>query len=270
MNPVLLKPEHESGAQLIVRGKRVGSFPAREYWKKRGELLPEVLSAFRELAADADLVIVEGAGSASEVNLRGTDIANFGFARAAGVPVVLIGDIDRGGVIAQILGTQSAIDPADAALVKGFIVNKMRGDPTLFADGMRFIADRTGWEPLGLLPFFKPADRLPAEDSVALSGRSAAQARGDRFHVVVPVSPHISNFDDLDPLTQEPGVSVTFLKAGAAVPPCDLVVLPGSKATIADLAHFRAQGWDGDLLAHVRRGGRVLGLCGGYQMLGKE
>jgi adenosylcobyric acid synthase len=270
MNPVLLKPQSEIGAQVIVQGRMRGSAKAREYQTLKKTLLPDVMTSFARLRAEADLVLVEGAGSAAEVNLRMNDIANMGFAQAARSPVVLIGDIDRGGVIAQILGTQAAIDPADAALVKGFIVNKMRGDPTLFADGMRFIAERTGWEPLGLLPFFKPADRLPAEDSVALAGRASAQTRPGRFHVVVPVSPHISNFDDLDPLTQEPGVSVTFLKAGAPLPPCDLVILPGSKATIADLAHFRAQGWDGDLLTHVRRGGRVLGLCGGYQMLGGE
>src|ERR1700710_2190117 len=144
MNPVLLKPEHESGAQLIVRGQRVGSFPAREYWRKRGELLPQVVAAFDELAADVDLVLVEGAGSASEVNLRAGDIANFGFARAANVPVVLIGDIDRGGVIAALVGTFAVIDPADATLVRATLVNKFRGDPALFADGLKFIAERTG------------------------------------------------------------------------------------------------------------------------------
>ncbi|MFN8831330.1 MAG: cobyric acid synthase [Labrys sp. (in: a-proteobacteria)] len=270
MNPVLLKPQSEVGAQVIVQGRMRGTAKARAYQTMKATLLPEVLESFGRLRAEADLVLVEGAGSASEVNLRVNDIANMGFAQAAGAPVILVGDIDRGGVIAQIIGTKVAIDPQDAALVRGFIVNKMRGDPTLFDDGMRFIAERTGWEALGLLPFFRSADRLPAEDSMGLAARAQAASDSGRFTIAVPVSPHISNFDDLDPLTQEAGVSVVFVRAGAALPVCDLVILPGSKATIADLAHFRAQGWDGDLVAHVRRGGRVLGLCGGYQMLGRQ
>ena len=267
MNPVLLKPEHESGAQLIVRGQRVGSFPAREYWKKRGELLPEVLSAFRELAADADLVIVEGAGSASEVNLRGTDIANFGFARAAGVPVVLIGDIDRGGVIASLVGTFAVIDPADAALIRATLVNKFRGDPALFTDGATFIAERTGVPCLGPVPFLPEAAKLPAEDSLALDQQ---QPRGGPYIIAVPRLPRIANFDDLDPLRAEPGVSVVVVEPGRPLPQAaDLILIPGSKATRADLAALRRNGWDIDILAHHRAGKPVFGICGGYQMLGR-
>lgn len=162
MNPVLLKPEHETGAQLIVRGQRVGSYPARDYWKVRGSLMPQVLEAFHELAADADIVLIEGAGSASEVNLRANDIANFGFARAANVPVILVGDIDRGGVIASIVGTFAVVASEDTALIRATLINKFRGDTSLFADGMRLIADRTGVPCLGPLPFFRDAAKLPA------------------------------------------------------------------------------------------------------------
>ncbi|MDQ0475264.1 cobyric acid synthase [Labrys wisconsinensis] len=268
MNPVLLKPQSETGAQLVVQGRVRGAAGARAYQALKPQLMPAVLESFGRLKDEADLVLVEGAGSAAEVNLRRGDIANMGFARAAGAPVVLVGDIDRGGVIAQILGTQAAIDPDDAALVGGFVVNKMRGDPTLFAEGMRFIAARTGWPALGLVPHCAAAARFPAEDALALTAYAAA-GRGAGPRIAVPVLPRISNFDDFDPLAQEGGVDLVMVRAGEPLPVCDLVVLPGSKATIADLAAFRAAGWDIDLKAHVRRGGRVLGLCGGYQMLGR-
>jgi adenosylcobyric acid synthase len=267
MNPVLLKPEHESGAQLIVRGKRVGSFPAREYWKKRGELLPQVLEAFRELASDADLVLVEGAGSASEVNLRAGDIANFGFAGIAKVPVVLVGDIDRGGVIASLIGTFAVIDPADAALIRATLVNKFRGDPALFTDGRDFIAQRTGVPCLGPIPYFADASKFPAEDSLALDRKDKSTGR---FVIAVPRLPRIANFDDLDPLRAEPNVSVVIVEPGQPLPhSADLILIPGSKATRADLAALREAGWDTDILAHHRAGKPVMGICGGYQMLGK-
>ena len=267
MNPVLLKPEKESGAQLVVRGQRVGSYRARDYWAKRGELLPEVVAAFDELAADADLVLVEGAGSASEVNLRATDIANFGFARAAGVPVVLIGDIHRGGVIASLVGTFSVIDQEDAALVAATLINRFQGDPSLFADGMEIIARRTGVPCVGPVPHFAAASKLPAEDSLALDAKTPTSA--GEFIVVVPRLPRIANFDDLDPLRAEPGVRLEIVTAGHALPPADLVILPGTKSTLADLDALREQGWDIDVLAHRRRGGAILGICGGYQMLGQ-
>ena len=268
MNPVLLKPQSDIGAQLVVQGRVVGNTWAREYQAIKAGLLASVLDSFGRLAAEADLVLVEGAGSASEVNLREADIANMGFARAADVPVVLVGDIDRGGVIASLVGTRAVIDPADAAMIVGFIVNRFRGDPSLFADGMTRIAEQTGWPALGLVPYFADAIRLPAEDALSLPGDSAP---GGTVKVVVLAYPHLANFDDIDPLRQEPDVDVVFVRPGEPIPgDAALVILPGSKATIADLAILREAGWEIDLKAHLRRGGRVLGICGGYQMLGRR
>ncbi|MBV9754280.1 MAG: cobyric acid synthase [Hyphomicrobiales bacterium] len=268
MNPVLLKPQSEVGAQVVVQGRVLCNAKAREYQALKPRLLVSVLESFRRLGAKADLVLVEGAGSASEINLRRGDIANMGFAQAADVPVALVGDIDRGGVIAQIVGTRAVIDTADAAKVVGFIINRFRGDPSLFAEGMRVIEEHTGWPSLGLVPHFAKAHRLPAEDALALDRR---EAPGDgAVTVAVPVLPCISNFDDLDPLKLEPTMRLVLVRQGEALPyDADLVLLPGSKATIADLLAMRAEGWDVDLKAHLRRGGKVLGLCGGYQMLGR-
>ena len=267
MNPVLLKPETDTGAQVIVQGRRFATLKARDYGKAKAELLPRVLESFRRLAASADLVLVEGAGSPAEVNLRAGDIANMGFARAARVPVVLVGDIDRGGVIAQIVGTKAVLDPADAATIKGFAINKFRGDPRLFDAGYAHIAEATGWPGLGVIPWFEAAHRLPAEDAVDLG---APHGRGG-FHIVCPMLSRIANFDDLDPLKLEPGLRLSMIPPGTALPgDADLVILPGTKSTCGDLAFLRAQGWDVDLAAHVRRGGQVLGLCGGYQMLGRR
>ncbi|MDZ7909160.1 MAG: cobyric acid synthase [Gemmobacter sp.] len=266
MNPVLLKPESETGAQVVVRGRRITTVRARDYADLKPKLLGMVLESFHRLSAAHDLVIVEGAGSPAEINLRAGDIANMGFARAADVPVVLAGDIDRGGVIAQIVGTQAVLDPGDAAMIAGFLVNKFRGDLRLFDDGYRMIADRTGWRGFGVLPWFSGAARLPAEDALDLPRGGGSGA----FKVVCLALSRIANFDDLDPLGQEPGVSLRMIGAGEAIPgDTDLVILPGSKSTCGDLAYLRAQGWDVDLAAHVRRGGHVLGICGGYQMLGR-
>jgi adenosylcobyric acid synthase len=271
MNPVLLKPQSEIGAQIVVQGRIRGNAAARAYQNVKASLLPAVLDSFARLKAECDIVLVEGAGSASEINLRAGDIANMGFARAADVPVALVGDIDRGGVIAALVGTKTVIDPADAALIVGFIVNRMRGDSSLFDDGMAAIARLTGWAPLGLVPFFAEARRLPAEDALDLADAARASRSGGRLRIAVPLLPRIANFDDLDPLAAEPDVELILVPLGEPLPaPCDLVILPGSKATIADLAAFRAAGWDVDLAAHRRRGGRVLGLCGGYQMLGRR
>ncbi|MGZ8417099.1 MAG: cobyric acid synthase [Methyloceanibacter sp.] len=269
MNPVLLKPQSEVGAQLVVQGKVYGRASAAEYQQVKPELLPFVLDSFARLKAEADIVLVEGAGSASEINLRANDIANMGFARAADVPVVLIGDIDRGGVIASLVGTKAVIEADDAALIKGFLVNKFRGDPQLFANGMALIAAATGWEPLGLIPFFPEARLLPAEDALALDAARPVKLEA-RIKIAVPLLPHIANFDDLDPLDAEPSVELARVRPGQALPgDADLVILPGSKATIADLTTLRAAGFDIDIAAHLRRGGTVLGLCGGYQMLGR-
>ncbi len=265
MNPVLLKPETDVGSQVVVNGKRLTTAKARDYAKLKPTLMQAVLDSFNRLNAQHDLVLVEGAGSPAEVNLRKGDIANMGFAQAAGVPVVLCGDIDRGGVIAQIVGTQAVIDPADAALVRGFFINKFRGDPTLFDDGYQMIKDHTGWDGYGVLPWFADAWKLPAED--ALDIRSAPSKDG--VHIVCLKLSRIANFDDMDPLSQEPGVRLTMLGAGQPLPAdTDVVIIPGSKSTRGDLAFLREQGWDTDISAHVRRGGHVLGICGGYQILG--
>lgn len=265
MNPVLLKPESETGSQVIVQGQRLGTFRARDYAGLKPKLLGPVLESFERLKAAHDLVIVEGAGSPAEVNLRANDIANMGFARAADVPVVLAGDIDRGGIIAQIVGTQAVLSPEDAGLIGGFLVNKFRGDPALFEDGYRLIGARTGWRGFGVLPYFPEAAKLPAEDAQDLP-----RSGGTGVHIAALGFSRIANFDDLDPIAQTPGVRFTLVRAGEAVPgDCALVILPGSKSTRGDLAFLRAQGWDIDLAAHIRRGGHVLGLCGGYQMLGR-
>ncbi|MEM7490303.1 MAG: cobyric acid synthase [Pseudomonadota bacterium] len=265
MNPVLLKPETDTGSQVIVQGQRIATVWARDYAALKPRLLAACLESFRRLARDADLVVVEGAGSPAEINLRAGDIANMGFAEAAGLPVILAGDIDRGGVIAQLVGTKAVLPPDDAARIGGFLVNKFRGDVRLFDDGMTEIARRTGWAPLGVVPWFDDAWRLPAEDILDI--RSAR--RDGAFRIAVPRLTRIANFDDLDPLSADPALSVEVVPPGRPLPVCDLVLIPGSKTTIADLAAFRAEGWDVDLAAHVRRGGHVLGVCGGYQMLGR-
>jgi adenosylcobyric acid synthase len=267
MNPVLLKPEGTHGAQVIVQGHPVGRLGAWDYTREKPRLLGAVLESFARLGHTADLVIVEGAGSPAEINLRAGDIANMGFARAAGVPVILVGDIDRGGVIAQIVGTQAVIAPDDAAMIRGFAVNKFRGDLSLFTEGERTIEARTGWPSLGVVPWFEHAWRLPPEDVQDLT--SVRRAGGLR--VVVPHLGAIANFDDLTPLGNEPGVSVEIIAPGRPLPAeADLILLAGSKSTIADLETFRRNGWDIDLAAHIRRRGRVLGVCGGYQMLGRR
>ncbi len=281
MNPVLLKPQSEVGAQLVVQGRMRCAVKAAAYQQMKPALIGFALDSFAKLALECDLVLIEGAGSAAETNLRANDIANMGFARAAGgqrgggLPVVLIGDIDRGGVIASLVGTKSVLDAEDAALIRGFLVNKFRGDPSLFASGMERIATATGWKPLGLLPFFPEARLLPAEDLLALDRtiieppRPVSQAA--RVRVAVPILPHIANFDDLDPLEAEPGLELVRVRPGTALPgDAAAVILPGSKATIADLAALRQAGFDIDIAAHLRRGGAVIGLCGGYQMLGRK
>jgi adenosylcobyric acid synthase len=266
MNPVLLKPETDTGAQVIVQGQRWGTLRAKNYLEKKALLLPPVLESFAYMCARADIVLVEGAGSPAEINLRAGDIANMGFAAAANVPAVLVGDIDRGGVIASLAGTHLVLQPEERARVQGFIINKFRGDPALFDNGLTAITQFTGWPSLGVLPWLPQAAMLPAEDAVDLDRTHASSAT--RI-IAVPVLARIANFDDLDPLGMEPGVKLVFVRPGEPIPGnADVVILPGSKSTIGDLAFLRAQGWDIDIKAHVRRGGHLLGLCGGYQMLG--
>ena len=267
MNPVLLKPESETGAQVIVQGKRMTTARARDYAALKPKLMASVLESFYRLRAAYDLVIVEGAGSPAEVNLRAGDIANMGFARAADVPVILTGDIDRGGVIAQVVGTQAVIEPADASMVKGFIINKFRGDPRLFDDGYAMIEQITGWRGFGVVPWFAQAHLLPAEDALDLG----SGPNGDGVTIACLTLSRIANFDDLDPLKAEPGVNLVMVRAGQPIPgDARLVIIPGSKSTRGDLAFLRVQGWDIDLTAHIRRGGHVMGICGGYQMLGRS
>jgi adenosylcobyric acid synthase len=266
MNPVLLKPQTDVGAQVVVHGKIFGTAKAEDYQRLRPTLLPAVLDSFYRLAASADIVLVEGAGSAAEVNLRAGDIANMGFAEAADLPVVLIADIDRGGVIASIVGTWMLLEEAERRRLRGTIINKFRGDVRLFDGGLRVISERTGLGCFGVVPWFQNASRLPAEDGVAL--HECRLADSGAIRVAVPVFSRIANFDDLDPLIAEPDVTVDFVEPGRALPASDLIVLPGSKSTLGDLAFLRAQGWEIDILSHVRQGGTVIGLCGGYQMLG--
>ncbi len=267
MNPILLKPESDSGAQIIVQGQRYGTMLARDYGQHKTRLLPKVMESYARIAGDAGLVIIEGAGSPAETNLRAGDIANMGFAEAADVPVILIGDIDRGGVIASLVGTHQVLEATDSARIKGFIINKFRGDSALFAEGMRAIAEATGWQNLGIVPWFTEAAHLPAEDILDLT--PTTQATG-AYHIAVPILRRIANFEDLDPLMQDPAFRVTLVEAGMPLPAdADMVLLPGSKSTIADLEFLREQGWDADIKFLRRHAKAVVGLCGGYQMLGK-
>jgi adenosylcobyric acid synthase len=269
MNPVLLKPQSEIGAQIVVQGRVYGKAKAADYQALKPDLMCFVQASFARLKAEADIVLVEGAGSAAEVNLRENDIANMGFARAFDVPIILIGDIDRGGVIASLVGTKAVLDADDAKMIVGFLVNKFRGDPALFAGGMTKIAETTGWQALGLIPFFAEARALPAEDALALDA-ARTEKRGAALKIAVPILPHIANFDDLDPLDAEPAIELVRVRPGQALPgDAALMILPGSKATLSDLKALREAGFDIDIAAHLRRGGMLLGLCGGYQMLGR-
>ena len=271
MNPVLLKPQTDRASQLVVQGRAVSTVDAARYVAERGSLLAPIMASFERLAAAFDLVLVEGAGSPAETNLRARDVANMGFARRAGVPVCLLGDIDRGGVIAALVGTRAVLEPADRRMVASFAVNKFRGDPALFEAGVRDIERRTGWPCRGVIPWSQAALRLPGEDAVVLQRTEAPSRRtGERVRVVVPLLSRIANFDDFDPLRMEPAVDFAFIPPGSPLPrDADVVIVPGTKSTLGDLAFLRAQGWHHDLIAHARTGGRVFGVCGGYQMLGR-
>ena len=269
MNPVLLKPQSETGSQIIVQGKVWGAAKGRDYQRLKPELMNAVMQSYAALSADADFVIVEGAGSPAEINLRAGDIANMGFATLANVPVVLVGDIDRGGVIASLVGTHAILPEEDRRMIAGFVINKFRGDVSLFDDGVKAVTAHTSWPCFGVVPWLKAASRLPPEDSVALE-RSAGSS-GGRTKIVILVLDRISNYDDFDPLKAEPGVALVFVRAGEHIPDdAALVILPGSKSTISDLAGLRRNGWEEAILRHHARGGAVLGVCGGYQMLGRS
>ena len=265
-NPVLLKPESDTGSQVVVHGKVAGTLGAHRFGHRRNELLPKVLESFSILRDRSDLVIVEGAGSPAETNLRSGDIANMGFAEAADVPVILAGDIDRGGVIASLVGTHNVLSRSDRSHIRGFVINKFRGNVELFDAGLATVTEHTGWPSHGVVTWSHDLALLPAEDAVDLTGNHSA----DGIRVAVPMLSRIANFDDVDPLAAEPGVDLIMVPPGQPLPVADLVIIPGTKATISDLEFFRAQGWDIDLLGHIRRGGRVIGVCGGYQLLGRS
>lgn len=268
MNPVLLKPQSETGSQIVVQGKVFGQARARDYQLLKARLMDAVLDSWTKVGEGADLVIVEGAGSPAEINLRPRDIANMGFATRADVPVILVGDIDRGGVIASIAGTHLILPEEDRRMIVGYLINKFRGDVSLFDEGIRAIEGFTGWRCFGVVPWLPAAALLPSEDSVVLERLASGSDRP--LKVAVPMLSRIANFDDLDPLKAEPQVEVVFVPPGRRLPEdAGLVVIPGSKSTIADLLDFRRNGWDRDLAAHRRRGGHVVGICGGYQMLGR-
>ncbi len=273
-NPVLLKPQSDERSQLIVRGKVAGAPAARQLWgEKRGALLPEVLGSFQHLQREFELVIVEGAGSPAETNLRQGDIANMGFATAADVPVCLVADIDRGGVIASVVGTKSVLDSRDQSQICGFMINKFRGDPTLFTEGYRDIESRTNWRGFGVIPWLKETALLPQEDAVPLEHADTDNNRqsAETLRVVAPVLSRIANFDDLDPLRQEPGVSLEFVLPGSPIPlDADAVILLGSKSALAEMRFLRDQGWDTDICALHRAGRHILGICGGLQLLGNQ
>jgi adenosylcobyric acid synthase len=270
MNPVLLKPQTNIGSQVVLRGRVLGNCPARVYHEMRQGLMPAVLDSFERLCAEADLVLVEGAGSGAEIYLRHCDITNMHFAERAGVPVVVVGDLDKGGTMASLVGTWLLLDQADRERVVGYLVNKFRGDFSLFEPACETITAHTGWPFLGVVRWFEGAARLPAEDSLALERPATLHWSGaGTVKIAVPRLSRVANFDDLDPLAAEPAVDLRWLQSGQPLPAdTDVVILPGSKATRADLATLRREGWDIDILAHVRRGGRVLGLCAGFQMLG--
>jgi len=270
MNPVLLKPQSDIGAQIIVNGRVTGNADARAYHALKPSLLPSVLGAYKRLADDADIMLIEGAGSPAEVNLRAGDIANMGFAEAADVPVLLIGDIERGGVIAAFVGTWTLLPHDEQARLAGFIVNRFRGDPRLFDDALPIIHDHTGMASLGVLPWFDSARDLPAEDTASLADRytGAGWSVAD-IRIAAPRLPRIANFDDLDPLAAEPDVALRLVEPGDDLPAdADLILLCGSKSTRSDLAALRENGWAEQISEAARRGTHVVGICGGYQMLG--
>tara|TARA_B100000614_G_scaffold262496_1_gene296350 strand:- start:186 stop:1637 length:1452 start_codon:yes stop_codon:yes gene_type:complete len=265
MNPVLLKPQTDRGAQVILRGRVHGNMEALDYHAFKATARNAVRDAWQALSARYDVVIAEGAGSPAEINLRANDIANMGFAELADCPVILVADIDRGGVFAQIVGTLEVLPPEERARIQGFVINRFRGDPALLQSGLDWLEQRTGKPVLGVLPYLHGL-MLDAEDAVAGGGEHQA----DALKVTVPLLPRMSNHNDFDPLRLHPGVELRFAETGRPWPAADLVILPGSKATRADLAFLREQGWDREIERHLRFGGKVLGICGGFQMLGER
>lgn len=264
MNPVLLKPNSDTGAQVIIHGRAVTTMNAVAYHDYKAIAMQAVLASHQRLNDTYDVVMVEGAGSPAEINLRAGDIANMGFAEAVDCPVLLIADINRGGVFAHLVGTLELLSPSEQARVQGFIINRFRGDIALLQPGLDWLEARTGKPVIGVLPYVMDL-HLEAEDG--LDRRQSGKA-DTVLKVIVPVLPRISNHTDFDPLRLHPQVDLQFIGAGDDIPPADLIILPGSKSVRADLAHLRAQGWEEAITRHLRYGGKVLGICGGLQMLG--
>ncbi|MFA5530053.1 MAG: cobyric acid synthase [Thiohalomonadaceae bacterium] len=264
MNPVLLKPNTDVGAQVIVHGRALANMDARDYHDYKRIAREAVLASYARLCARFETVVVEGAGSPAEINLREGDIANMGFAEAVDCPVILVADIDRGGVFAHLVGTLALLSESERARVKGFVINRFRGDLGLLEPGLRWLEEYTGKPVLGVLPYLHGL-HLEAEDAIAPAQETDAEA----LRVVVPVLPRISNHTDFDPLRLHPQVDLRFVPLAETMPGCDLVILPGSKSVRADLGALRAHGWERALQRHLRYGGKVLGICGGFQMLGR-
>ncbi|MFH2090064.1 MAG: cobyric acid synthase [Pseudomonadota bacterium] len=265
-NPVLLKPSTDQRAQVIIHGKAVDTLNARDYHDYKRVAMGAVMESWQRLTAEFDCVLVEGAGSPAEINLRDRDIANMGFAEAADIPVILVADIDRGGVFAHLTGTLDLLSASEQARIKGFVINRFRGDIGLLESGLDWLEQRTGKPVLGVLPYLHGL-MLDAEDAVATE---VIVKTATRLKVVAVVYPRCSNHNDLDPLRLHPEVDFDWIGPGQAIPPCDLIVLPGSKAVQADLHWLREQGHATEIQRHLRYGGKVVGICGGFQMLGQR
>ena len=265
MNPVLLKPNSDTGAQIIIHGQPRCDLDARAYHDYKPTAMAAVLESHTRLRGQYDLVLVEGAGSPAEINLRDRDIANMGFAEAVDCPVVLVADIDRGGVFAHLVGTLACLSDSERARVTGFIINRFRGDISLLTPGLDWLTAQTGKPVFGVLPYL-PGLHLDAEDAVQTAQRAASP---DALRVVIPVLPRVSNHTDFDALRAHPQVDVRLVGPGQPIPPADLIILPGSKSVQADLAWLRANGWEAAIARHLRYGGKLIGICGGMQMLGR-
>ena len=263
MNPVLLKPQSDCGAQVILRGQVHGNMDALDYHAYKAQAMASVMASWQALSARYDVIIAEGAGSPAEINLRANDIANMGFAEAADCPVLLVGDIDKGGVFAQLVGTLALISDSERDRTAGFVINRFRGDIALLEPGLDWLTEHTDKPVFGVLPYLHGLV-IDSEDSVSAAGTSEAGA----LKVVVPVLPRISNHNDFDPLRLHPGVDLVFVGPDEPIPPADLVILPGSKSTRHDLQWLKQQGWPEAIQKHLRYGGKLLGICGGFQMLG--
>ena len=264
-NPILLKPSTDKRAQVIIHGKAHSDLDARAYHEYKPRAMKAVMESWERLKAAYDCIVVEGAGSPAEINLRARDIANMGFAETVDCPVILVADIDRGGVFAHLVGTLELLSPSEQARVKGFVINRFRGDMSLLESGLRWLEERSGKPVLGVLPYLQGL-YLDAEDALPKGREAKTDAR---IRVIAPAYPRISNHNDLDPMRFHPEVDFGFVGPHAPIPPCDLIVLPGSKAVRADLEWLRAMGWEKAIYRHLRYGGKVIGICGGLQMLGK-